>query len=204
MRMGILKYGHWRQCACMLGAVALSACGGDITAIAPSVPPPASYSDLQALSSAQHATWDPIAATDPTTLPVRGTANFAGVMHLRIETASAELALSGVLNLKSKFATDALTGSATGFSDPANSSFSGTLTISNGVLDRAANLGVSYTYGAVLGGNLSGAGDIFSINADFSGDFRGASYQATTGAIAGSASSSFGLGYLFGDFIAAQ
>ncbi len=204
MRKKHVKYRLWRRVAGLPVLGVLSACGGDPASNPPIPPPPASYSDLQAMSGAQHAAWDPVAATDPASLPISGSASFGGVMHLRIETASGEMAVSGGLSLISNFATNSLAGSAGGFVDVANGKFTGTLSINNGVLDRAANLGVGYTYSAVLNGTLSGAGDVFGINADFSGDFRGAGYPATSGAIAGTASSSFGLGYLFGDFIAAQ
>lgn len=151
-----------------------------------------------------HATWDSIAVTDPANLPAGGSATFAGVMLLDAQLGAGATSMAGALDLVANFAADSISGTASNFYDAADVSMAGTLVISNGVLDRAANTATEYTFSALLAGTLAGGGKSFVISADLSGDFLGSAYGAVAGVIAGTATTGFGSGYLFGEFIAAQ
>ena len=155
-------------------------------------------------AAALHATWDAQAITAPTTLPLSGTARFDGVMGLRLATGTGELLMNGALRLNIDFATDGLSGQAGSFSDQSQNAVSGSLAITGGVLDRTANVGAEYTFSANIGGNLTTPFDSFAITGDINGDFSGASAGAVIGLVSGTAISSIGTGYVFGDFIAEQ
>lgn len=180
----------------------LAACGEDSGG--GGTTPPAIYSAYQAQASALHATWASIAVTDPTTLPVSGSAAFSGIMLLDTELGAGATSTAGALNLVANFATDSISGSADNFVDDADNLMTGTLVISNGVLDRTADTSIEYTFSSLLAGILAGGGESFVISADLSGDFLGPFYDAAAGVIAGTAVTAFGSGYLFGEFIAAQ
>ena len=180
----------------------LAACGGDSGD--GGTTPPVDYSTYQAQFAALHATWDSIAVTDPATLPDSGSATFSGVMLLDAQLGAGATSMAGTLNLAANFATDGISGTADNFIDDADIAMTGTLVISNGILDRNANTAIEYTFSSLLAGTLAGGGETYVISADLSGDFLGPSYDAVAGVIAGSAETGFGTGYLFGEFIAAQ
>ncbi len=186
--------------AVLLAGCSASGSGGSGT------PPGAQpgYGDYQATADGLHATWDAIAFTDPASLPLGGGATFNGVIGLRIGTAAGERRMNGALSLGVQFSNASLTGSASAFSDQNGATLTGSLAITNGVLDRAANPASGYTFSANMDGKITGPGDSFTITSDLSGDFRGAGYGAITGAVAGSAISNSGTGYLFGSFIATR
>ncbi len=182
----------------------LSACGGqDFSAPPPTTPAP-TYGEYQAVSTGLHTTWDGQAFADPATLPISGNAKFSGVAALRIGTTAGERQMNGSLSLVADFSANALSGSASAFSDANGAAMAGTLAVTNGILDRAANPALAYTFNANMDGTLSGPADSFAITSDISGDFLGASYGAMAGAIAGTALGNTGSGYLFGDFVAAR
>ncbi len=190
-------------CAAALALWIPAGCGGGGGGAAgPGAPP--DFGEYEATSNALHAQWDAVGATAPASLPYSGSASYDGVLRLRAEVAAGERKMDGRLVLNVDFATATLSGSASGFVDQAGVRLSGTLAVQHGVIDRAANLGVDYTYSSVLSGSISGPADSFAINADMSGDFIGPAHGATGGVVAGTASSGFGNGYLFGDFIAAR
>ncbi len=166
--------------------------------------PPGSFAAYQVQKAALAARWGGVAATLPSDLPHAGSARYSGVMSLRLESAGGDLPVHGALTLDVAFASSSLTGVAQGFVGQGGTSYSGSLSISNGVIDRTADPSVSYSFSANMGGTLSGGGDSFAISADLNGDFLGPSHGGVTGPVAGSAVSSFGTGYLFGDFIAAR
>ena len=180
----------------------LSACGEDSGG--GGTTPPVDYTGYQAQAGALHATWDGIAVTDPATLPVSGSAAFSGVMLLDAQLGAGATSMAGALNLVANFATDSISGNASNFVDDADNAMAGTLVMSNGVLDRAANTAIEYTFSSLLAGTLAGGGESFVISADLSGDFVGPTYGAAVGVIAGTATTGFGSGFLFGEFIAAQ
>ena len=166
--------------------------------------PPVDYSQYQSELATLQSSWLTVPATDPLTLPLSGSATFTGVLQMAIETSAGELGVAGRLDLTSSFATNTIGGTATAFVDENAVALTGSLAITGGVLNRAANTAVEYTYGANLDGTLTGGGETFVLSGDLSGDFAGTNYLATTGIVAGTAVSSFGTGYMFGSFIAAQ
>ncbi|MGR3342331.1 MAG: hypothetical protein ACU0DI_03755 [Paracoccaceae bacterium] len=184
-----------------LACLSAGACGGDGGG---GTTPPVDYTSYQAQSAALHAIWDAVAVTDPATLPAGGSASYTGVMRLDAQLGAGSTSMAGALNLVANFAADSISGSANNFYDDADNSMTGSLVISNGVLDRAANTAIEYTFSSVLAGTLAGGGENFVISADLSGDFLGPSFGAVVGVIAGTATTGFGSGYLFGEFIAAQ
>ncbi len=183
-------------------AVLLAGCGasGPGGPGAPSGPQPG-FGDYQATADGLHATWDPIPFTAPASLPISGGATFNGVVGLRIGTAAGERRMNGALSLTVQFSTSSLAGTAGAFSDQNGATLTGSLAITNGVLDRTANPAAGYTFSANMDGTITGPGDSFAITSDLSGDFRGAGFGAVAGAVAGSAISGSGTGYLFGSFI---
>ncbi len=179
----------------------LTGCGTDTGDVDP---PAANYAAYETQFVNLRNTWGSSGYTDPTTLPAGGSASYTGVMRLSVETSAGALKMDGAMTLTSTFSTNSLSGNVRSFADQNNVAMNGSLAITGGVLDRAANTGVEYTYSANIGGTLSGGGDSFAILGDLSGDFLGPSYLATTGVVAGTATSAFGAGYMFGEFIAAQ
>lgn len=193
-----------RHCAVCLACTGLAGCSGETTISPVATTPTIDYLEYFSHAADLHNTWDGIAVTDPATLPVGGAAQFNGVMGLRFQAASGEILMNGALQLDVNFAGDALTGNASAFSDQASNPVSGVLSITGGVLDRAAILGTEYTFSANIDGNLSGNSDSYAVSGDFYGDFRGTSADAAFGIVAVTAISSFGTGYMFGDFISEQ
>jgi len=167
----------------------------------PVIPAP-DYQSYQDEFDALTTNWNGVAVTAPSSLPISGGATYTGVMRLEVETAAGGLEMNGALALQVNFASDSLGGSAGNFVDQNDALQTGSLTISGGVIDRGANTAVDYTYGANIGGTLDGAAGNFVIQGDLSGDFLGPGAPGTQGIIAGTAISSFGTGYMFGEFIA--
>ncbi|MGR3660109.1 MAG: hypothetical protein ACU0CA_02835 [Paracoccaceae bacterium] len=166
--------------------------------------PPIDYATLEAEARLLHDTWDDISFTDPSSLPMSGSATYSGIMQLDIQKGAGEISMDGLLNMKVSFANNAVSGTATNFIDENNANYSGKLTLSNGMIDRGADPNVDYTLQADIGGTLSGGGKSFDISADLQGDFHGSGWKATSGGVQGSAVSSYGTGYVFGEFVAAR
>ncbi len=187
------------------GLLPLAGCGGAGGSGGGTGPIPPSWSAYEERQAALQAQWGSIAPTAPASLPYSGSAHYAGVLRLRAEQAVGERLMDGSLALDVSFASGTFSGSAGSFVDSSGTLMSGSLSVSGGVIDRAADLNTGYTYSANLDGTLSGPADSFQISADLSGDFRGSAWQAASGVVAGTAQSA-GLanGYLFGDFIAAR
>ena len=183
----------------------VGACGGgsdDSGHINTTPPPPQlTYAEYEIASTGLHSTWDIVAVTDPSTLPISGSADFAGVVRLDVENGTGEVSMDGALTLQADFATSTIAGDASQFVDENEALYSGDLTLSNGVIDRGADTSVDYTFNGNLDGSLTGAGETYVITTDLSGDFVSSTYGAVKGAIGGNAASSFGTGYVFGVFI---
>ena len=182
-------------------SVVMVACGGGEPGSTGTTPAP-TFADYAALDAQLHAAWDAQGATDPSTLPGSGSATYQGVVNLDAQLGSSNLAMSGSLQLTADFGASTIAGSANSFKDQFERAFSGTLTLSNGAIDRAANPATEDSFTADLDGTLSGAGEVLSIGSDLLGDFLGGTAGAATGVVTGLVGSSFGTGALFGDFIA--
>jgi len=198
--LAISRVFHGHPIFVLLGFL-LTACGGGGGDEQPSS---LTYSDYQAQLSTLQTTWSGVAATDPSTLPISGSATFNGVLSLSVQTSGADLDMAGALTLTSNFATDTLTGNATNFITANDAAMSGSLAITGGVLDRAANTNIAHTFSAAIDGTLGGAGDSYLIQGTLLGDFLGTGNLGTSGVVNGFATSSFGVGYMFGDFLAQQ
>lgn len=181
----------------------LASCGGDGGPGIATVPP-VTYADYAGQDAALRSTWAAAPPTDPASLPVSGSASYAGVMVLDAEVVSGVLPLTGALGLQADFASATMSGQARGFRDASNTAYQGQLVLANGVLDRGADINSAYTFGADLAGVISGGGDSFDVTATLQGDFLDAGQQAVSGVVTGSAVSSFGTGFIYGDFIASQ
>ena len=193
-----------RRAAWLVCAVLPAGCGGDDATGPVRTTPPVSYSTYDAQSAALHAAWDGAGYTAPGNLPLGGSAQFDGVMRLHLEGAGGDVPVNGALSVQVAFASDSLSGSASGFAGADGAAYSGTLAITNGALDRAADPLSEYTFSANMAGTLSAGADSYAISADVNGDFLGAAYGAMTGLVAGTATTGSGTGYVFGDFIAAR
>ncbi len=189
--------------AISLGVLVSCGSGGGNSGLPPTTPS-TSYAEFGAKAVVLHNAWDAVAFSGPGTLPASGSAAYAGVMQLTLETGAGALKMDGAMTLTSNFSSNSLSGTARNFVDQNEFSYSGNLAITGGVLNRTANTGLEYTYSAIINGSLSGNAEVFGISGDLSGDFRGLNYGAISGVVAGSATSSFGIGYMFGDFIAEQ
>jgi len=183
----------------------VSACGGGgdegHTTTTPPPAPQLTYAQYEAASAALHATWDIVAATDPLTLPVSGSADYAGVVRLDVENGPGDISMDGRLALHADFSANTISGDASQFVDENEVAYSGALTLSNGVIDRNADLATEYTYTGNLDGSLTGAGETYAIVSDLSGDFVSSTTGAVTGVIAGTSTYSLGTGYVYGVYI---
>ena len=95
----------------------------------------------------------------------------------------------------------AVSGSASNFIDTNNATYSGSLGITNGVIERNADPDVVFTYGADLNGALDGAGQQLDVAGNLTGDFFGDGWQMTGGGVAGTITSDFGTDSMFGIFV---
>lgn len=170
----------------------------------PVVTPPATFANYQEQMDDLHRAWDGVDISVPADLPYGGGATFNGVMGLTVETAAGALAINGALRVNADFTSNSLSGDVRDLVDQNENRLDGNLAITSGVLNRSANIGTDYTFGANIGGTLSGATETYTLLGDLSGDFHGPSYLATSGVVAGLVTSGFGTGYLFGSFIAGQ
>ncbi len=185
-----------------LAALALSGCGGATPGggTVPSV----NYADYAAMDAAMRAAHSSLPYTDPATLPGSGTASYSGVVALTAGTPSGPLDLNGALNVTANFGTSTISGQAGSFLDTANAAYSGTLALSNGLIDRGANPATQYSVTADMGGTLTGPVGALQITAPMSGDFLGNGHSAFQGGISGTATGPGGTDFLFGSFIATQ
>ena len=186
----------------LLLLLALTACGGGGDE-AVSVPP-VDYAGYQAQWAILQAAWTGVTITDPTTLPISGTAVLGGVMNMTAQSTTGLRDMSGTVTLSTVFSTNSLSGNASNFIDDKNSAMSGILAITGGILDRGVNTSVSPVFSANIDGTLSGGGDSFQINGDLAGSFLGPSNLGVSGIVNGFATSAFGTGFLFGGFFAEQ
>ncbi|MBV1868845.1 MAG: hypothetical protein KUG69_13215 [Marinosulfonomonas sp.] len=189
----------------LLACVFVAACGGGAAddGHSSTTPPPTqpTYAGYEIASAGLHSTWDIVAATDPSTLPISGTAEFAGVIRLDVENSTGEISIDGALALQADFGTSSISGAASQFVDENEGVYSGDLSLTNGVIDPAADLSTEYTFTGNLDGALTGAGETYAITSNLSGDFVSPTTGAVKGVVAGSAISSFGTGYVYGVFI---
>jgi len=110
------------------------------------------------------------AATPETSVPDAGSAVYEG--YIEAERNGSDYSY-GTFTAETFFASDTVSGSATGFVDEDGTDYSGTLAI-GGSLSRGTTVGVNLT----LTGDLAAGGDTHSVAASGTGDLRGTNYEA--------------------------
>jgi hypothetical protein len=189
-----------------VGLVITSACGGSEELPGLSDPPPQtqSFSELLAQEAALSTQWASASFSDPTTLPTIGTATYAGIVRIAVETGGPEIQMAGDFGMIANFQTTTVSGTAGGFVDQTDQTYAGVLNMANGSIDRAADTAIEYTFVAEIDGTLSGGGTIYDITALLGGDFLDPDYGAIDGVISGTVTSGIDSGLIYGDFIAEQ
>ena len=120
--------------------------------------------------------------TDPSTLPASGSATYDGFIGIQASNLGEAL---GEMTLRANFATNAITGDVSNVVTADDEPLIGTLAISNGAIDRSADIAVEYTYGADIDGQLTGEEGVFVVEGDLLGDFTDTDYQYVEGIVEG-------------------
>ncbi len=160
------------------------------------------FSTYQGQDATIRAAWSGTAYTAPATLPAGGSASYQGVAALDVEVPSGSLAMLGAMTITANFATDAITGTGTGFRDENNALYSGSLALTNGAINRLVDPNSEFTYDGDINGILSGPVAVFTISGTFMGDFYGVQPDATGGVITAGSTSALGSGLVLGQFFA--
>lgn len=169
-----------------------------------STAPPADYAVLSARADGLRADLGAMPLTVPSTLPFSGTAGYSGVVIMELVQASGSLSIAGAAAATVNFATGTLDGTAQDFQDQADTRYSGTLAITNGFIDRNADLASDPTFYADMSGQLSKPGETYTINASIYGDFHGLSAVGLSATLSGLATTNSGSAALTGHLLAAQ
>lgn len=174
-------------------ALALSSCGStkDTAALL-------SFAETEALADAIDANWAAADYTDPATLPANGSATYDGAMIL----VSAPFEIIGETQLTADFSGSAISGNARNFVDVDDNRYDGTLAVTDGLIYRAADPAIDFTFDALLDGILTNSGDSFDFVGLIDGDFVGPNHEAVFGIASGDVLSSTGLDDFLGAFIA--
>lgn len=145
--------------------------------------------------------------TDPGTLPQSGGATYDGLMVLSTDgTAGLPSDMAGDMTLRADFNDDSLSGSVDNVITSNEDVLEGSLDISEGEINRGADVSTDYTYAFGMDGTLTeDDGTDLDVNATGAGDFRGSEHEVSTGTIVkGTVSSDEGASLLRGDFVIAR
>ncbi|SMX24682.1 hypothetical protein [Boseongicola aestuarii] len=165
-----------------IASILLAGCGGGTTAYE------AFDNQGQSISDRANLLYLEEGYTDPSTLPASTTATFEGV--IAIATLDESLEVLGDLELIADFnGPGGVAGSATNFVDETSNPYTGTLTISNGAIDRTADINTEFTYSARIDGPLTGASDTYVFDGFLDGDFIGNEYDYAFGFAEGTVTS---------------
>lgn len=139
--------------------------------------------------------------SDPTSLPNKGSATYAGFMTLGLPIDGDTTDRVGDLNLTVDFgaARNQVTGSVSNIDG-----LGGALAIRGGDIDRETNPKDDYTFGGSVTGDLTRTGDTFAINATIAGDFRGRNQDGVTGLVYGNIDGQDGQDLFDGTFAATR
>ncbi|MCO4848279.1 MAG: hypothetical protein KC448_09950 [Yoonia sp.] len=120
--------------------------------------------------------------SDPAGLPVSGRGIYKGFATLDLPIGGTTQSYTGDLDLTVEFggSKDQVSGALQGFDDLA-----GVLNIENGNLDRGTDTDEDYTFGADVGGTLTGRDGDYVIDASLLGDMRGRNQDGVTGVVFG-------------------
>lgn len=182
----------------VLAALTLTACGPELENLLKSAEFDAIDEAAGALVAEGEALFDAEGYTDPMTLPPSGSADYAGFIGIETD----DVQTIGELELTADFSgAGSISGSATNFVNDDSGSYSGTLTVSNGVIDRAADLNnFDYTFNADIDGTLTSGGDDFVVSGLMEGDFIGNDHEFIGGDVTGTVVTSEGVEVISGEF----
>lgn len=189
---------------CVAAFMAMISCGGGAAEKGDlnRTRPPVAFASLEAEATQLHATWDAVSFSDPATLPMSGRAQYNGVIQMDVQQGALRTVMNGDLQLNANFANEKVSGRANSFVDPSDNAYSGSLDVTNSVMDRGADPTTGFTYQTDLTGRLTGNGQTIDVDAGLSGDFRGTQPDATSGIVQGTVSGTGGAGFVYGDYIA--
>jgi len=159
----------------------LTACGGSGSSSG-SGPRYDSFDEMVDAAEALDATVFPIPYTDPATLPRSGTATHDGLLGVALTDGSTAV---GEMTLRTSFAGGTISGDVENVRGDDDTEFAGSLDISNGQIDRTADVDTGFTFGADLDGRLTAEGSTFDVDARLQGDYTGARYQYVEGFVDG-------------------
>lgn len=158
----------------------VSACGGSS-----GVTGGGTYSDREADALSLYSELETLGFSDPASLPFTpGTVTYVGALGVAEPFGGAVV---GDLEVGVRFADSTLSGTVDNFIDNFNESYSGSLAITNGSIDRTTDLNTQYTFVADVDGVLYANGSSTLVNALMLGDFTGASQEGMIGILSGSA-----------------
>ena len=138
--------------------------------------------------------------TDPSTLPITGSANYEGVMTMGSGGAMPEMA--GELTLDMNFADSSLSGGASNFVTEDGEEMTGSLDVASGRILTEIDVSEDYTYGALLTSQLEDeAGGDYDFAGGLAGDFLGEDHSHAEGIVEGTVMTPDGVDYFEGEFI---
>lgn len=132
--------------------------------------------------------YNAIPYTDPAALPASGTVRYTGYVGGDIVTSGIITnSVIGNVSLDANFTTNAISGLASGFVDVAEQTYSGSLLINNGDIDRTIDIMTQYTLVADMNGTLTGSdGTVYVVTSLIQGDFVGTNAGAIDAVVGGS------------------
>ncbi|WP_373635548.1 hypothetical protein [Yoonia sp. SS1-5] len=135
----------------------------------------------------------PLQIVDPASLPVTGAPTYTGTLNFVLnEGGAGDVTYTGDLSLTASFAGDTITGDVSNFTDSDAETYTGTLTLINGDIDRGAGAGINPVF-ADLDGSLTRASDaqVLESGAAIGGEFFGSAGAATPEEVRGTVTGSF-------------
>lgn len=188
---------------CLVPFALLAACGETVGGSAGSPVSADSFDAYNQIGSDLAVAASGLGFTDPATLPPTGSAAYFGVLGVDIDPGTPQVVTAiGALDLTFQFSSDSVSGRVTDVIDDANQRYQGTLSITNGVLDRGADVTQTFTYFADMDGTLvSPDGDNLNVTAALAGDLLDTGIFAE-GLVSGSVTGPDGTSPIEGGFIA--
>lgn len=140
--------------------------------------------------------WEGEHYTVPSTLPTAGTADYVGYIVLE----ATGLSTLGIMSLTTDFGNSTISGFANNFTNYSGTSVTGTLNVTEGIIDPSADPASEFTFAADIDGDLVVGSTTHSIDAEIEGDFAGTNFGALIGVVVGQdlvSNSSFALSGAF-------
>lgn len=188
--------------AILVALLTLSACGPELEDLAKSAEVQAVFDDADAFRTEGEAFLEAEGYSDPATLPTTGSAAYTGFIGFDTD----DVTTIGELEMTADFSgAGSISGSATNFVSDNDATYAGSLSIDNGIIDRAADLeNFNYTFNADIAGTLTSEGDDFVVDGLMEGDFVGGSQEYITGHVTGNVMTNEGIKVISGNFGATQ